>query len=252
MIDLHCHLLPGIDDGPGDLAATVALARALVADGTTRVVATPHVSPEYPNTSPVVAAEVTWVRDTLAKEGIALDVLAGGELDLAHVAELDEAELARFQLGESGTLLVECPLTRAAPFFEQRVAVLQRSGLRVLLAHPERSPVFQRDRGLLARLVAGGAMASLTASSFAGRFGRTARAYAEWALDEQLVHDVASDAHDVRGRPPAMRDPLETAGYGWAVDWLTLDAPAAILAGARLPARPSTRSPKRGFLRAWR
>ena len=238
VIDLHCHLLPGIDDGPTDMDGTLAMARAYAREGVTHVVATPHVSPDYPNTQAVIAATTAWTQDILACEGVGVVVLAGGELDPPHVADLAPDVLAGLQLGDSGTVLLECPLTQGAPFFEERVARVQRAGLRVLLAHPERSPIFQQDPGLLPRLVAGGALASVTASSFSGRFGRRARAYAEWTVAEQLIHDVASDAHNVDRRPPTLREPLESAGLGWAVDWLTTDAPAAILAGEILPARP--------------
>jgi protein-tyrosine phosphatase len=109
----------------------------------------------------------------------------------------------------------------------------------VLLAHPERSPLFLREPALLARLTDHGAYASLTGAAFSGRFGSTARDYATWALDEGLAHNAATDAHNVRGRAPVLRDALEGAGYGWAADWLTVDVPAALLAGEALPARPS-------------
>jgi protein-tyrosine phosphatase len=243
VIDLHCHLLPGIDDGPGDLAAAVDLARAFVAEGVTVVAATPHVSPDHPNTYATIAATRSWVSDVLAKEAVALQVVPGAELDLLHVSELSSTELEALQLGTGGTLLIECPFSAAAPFFEERIARVQAAGLQVLLAHPERSPAFTREPQLLERLVGRGAMASLTASSFAGRFGKPAKKYAAWALDAGLVHDVASDAHNTGRRPPVLRSPLEEAGYGWAVPWLTQEAPAALLAGTPLPPRP--RPPRR-------
>jgi protein-tyrosine phosphatase len=239
VIDLHCHLLPGIDDGPGDVAATVALARAFVAEGITTVAATPHVHPDFPNTGATIAAARAVATGALAAAGITLRVVRGAELDLLHVGELPADALAGLQLGDSGTLLIECPFAPAAPFFAERVARVREAGFRVLLAHPERSPAFLREQGLLERLVAGGAMASLTATSLSGRFGRTARRYAEWALEAGLVHDVATDAHDTVRRPPILRAPLEASGHGWAATWLTEEAPAAILAGAPLPARPA-------------
>jgi protein-tyrosine phosphatase len=246
VIDLHCHLLPGVDDGPGDVLAAVALARAMAAEGTTTAAATSHVHPDYPNT----AAKLSRARAAMVKalewEQIPLEIVRGAELDLLHVAQLDAAALAELQLGDSGTLLVECPFAVGAPFFEDVIGKLQLHGFRILLAHPERSPAFQRDEGLLERLVERGALASLTAASLIGRFGRTAKRYGEWALEHELVHDVASDAHNTDRRPPVLRGPLREAGYGWAEEWLTQAAPAAILAGAPLPARPAR--PARGLL----
>lgn len=238
VIDLHCHLLAGIDDGPATSEEAVALGEALVAAGVTRVVATPHVAPDYPNGSAQIEAAWLEVVAALGRACVPLEVLKGAELDLLHAQGLDEDELGRLTLGPNGPLLVECPFSPVVPQFEQLVARLHDMGHRVLLAHPERSPVFLREPELLVRLVAAGAMASLTGSAFAGRFGRTAQRYACWAVDEGLAHDLSSDAHDTVRRPPVLAEALEQSGYGWAAEWLTRDASAAILAGTELPPRP--------------
>ncbi len=239
MIDLHCHLLPGIDDGPATMDETLALADALAAAGIERVVATPHVSPEYPNGAELVDKLTTLVTTELARRGHPLQMQAGAELDLAHVASLPAGELELLRLGTSSALLIECPFTRVMPHFEGLVRQLMARGNRVLLAHPERSPLFLREPALLTRLVADGALASLTGASFNGRFGTTAQRYAEWAVDEGMAHNVATDAHNTGGRGPVLRDALQNAGYGWAVDWLTHEVPDALLRGAPLPASPA-------------
>lgn len=238
VIDLHCHLLPGIDDGPQTVAGAVALARALVAAGIETAVATPHVSPAYPNTAARIGAAHERLRTALAREDVPLTVLAGAELDLLHARSLPSEELDALHLGDSHALLVECPFAAVAPHFEPMVAELQARGHVVVLAHPERSALFLRDLELLARLVEGGAYASLTAAALAGRFGGTPRRYARRAIAQRLAHDIASDAHDVVARPPLLRDAVDGAGYGWAADWLLRDAPAAILADAPMPPRP--------------
>jgi protein-tyrosine phosphatase len=243
VIDLHCHLLAGIDDGPTTGEDAVVLGQALVAAGVTRVVATPHVSPAHPNDAAGIHAAWLDVVAALGRAHVALEVVTGAELDLLHAQGLDEEEIGRLGLGPDGPLLVECPLVAVMPQFEQLVGRLHERGHRVLLAHPERSPIFLREPDLLARLVAAGAMASLTGSSFAGRFGRTAQRYACWAVDEELAHDVSSDAHDAVRRPPVLTGALEQAGYGWATRWLTRDASAAILAGTELPPRPARPAP---------
>jgi protein-tyrosine phosphatase len=249
VIDLHCHLLPGIDDGPATTADALALARAFLAEGITCVAATPHVSPDHPNGAAVVGDAWSALVDELGRAQVPLEVVAGAELDLLHAVSLPEAELAGLTLGRDGALLVECPFAAVVPQFELLVGRLQDKGFRVVLAHPERSAAFLRDPELLRRLVRGGALASLTGASFAGRFGRTSRRYACWALDEGLAHDVATDAHDAVRRPPVMRGPLEEAGYGWAAEWLTVEVPAAVLAGEPLPARPAARATAGGWWR---
>jgi protein-tyrosine phosphatase len=249
VIDLHCHLLPGVDDGPATPVDAVALARAFVAAGITRVAATPHVAPEYPNTAEVIDAAWLGLVTELGRERVPLEVVAGAELDLLHVQALSDEELGRLRLGAHGPLLVECPFSPLVPHFESLVVGLLDAGHRVLLAHPERSPAFLRDPELLRRLVGAGAMSSLTGASFGGRFGRTAQQYACWAVDEALAHDLATDAHDLSRRPPVLDSPLEAAGYGWATEWLTREAPAAILAGDALPDRPATPAAGGGWAR---
>jgi protein-tyrosine phosphatase len=239
VIDLHCHLLPGVDDGPATMDDTLALARALAAAGVERVIATPHVSTEYPNDPERVRMLVQLVERELARHAIPLRVEPGAEIDLGRLRAIGEDAAGTLALGDSDVLLVECPFTRVAPYFEARVQQLMGLGHRVLLAHPERSPLFLREPALLARLTDHGAYASLTGASLSGRFGSTAREYASWALDEGLAHNVATDAHNVGGRGPVLRDALEGAGYGWTADWLTDAVPAALLAGRPLPARPS-------------
>lgn len=238
VIDLHCHLLPGIDDGPATVEDAVALAEAMLAVGTTRAVATPHVDATYGNTPEIIQAAWLELIGELGRRRVALQVQSGAELDLLTAMALSPEALGALTLGRSDVLLIECPFSPLMPQFEQLVGKLQAHGHRVLLAHPERSPVFQRDPDLLRRMVAGGAYASLTAASFAGQFGRTVSKYVRWALDEGLAHDVASDAHNTRRRPPVLRAPLEDAGYGWLADWLTSEAPSALLDGHELPPRP--------------
>jgi protein-tyrosine phosphatase len=239
VIDLHCHLLPGVDDGPATSAEAVALARAFVAADVTRVAATPHVHPDWPNTADTIHAAWLGLVTELGRARVPLEVVAGAELDLLHIQGFEAGELDRLRLGADGPLLIECPFSPIVPQFESLVEGLLTAGHRVLLAHPERSPAFLRDPELLRRLVVSqGAMASVTGASFAGRFGRTAQQYVCWAVDEGLVHDVASDAHDTARRPPVLDGPLHDAGYGWAAEWLTRTAPAAILAGRELPRRP--------------
>jgi protein-tyrosine phosphatase len=243
VIDLHCHLLPALDDGPATIDDALALADGLAAAGIERVVATPHVSPEYANDPARIAQVVALVEHELERRGRPLRVEAGAEVDLQQLMHLreagdDEAVVSALSLGDSSALLIECPFSRVVPHFETRVRQLMARGWRVLLAHPERSPLFLREPALLARLTQDGALASLTGASFAGRFGSTARRYAEWAVDEGLAHNVATDAHNMAGRGPVLREALVGAGYDWAADWLTHDVPDALLRDAPLPARP--------------
>jgi len=250
VIDLHHHLLPGIDDGPPTLDDALALARAAVAAGTTTVVATPHVSRAYPaNTAASIAEQVSALSAALAAARIPLRVLSGGEVAVTHAVDLSDEELTALHLGTGPYLLVECPLTPAGAGFELLLESLLDRGHRILLAHPERCRAFQRDNELLARLVSRGALAQITAGSLSGHFGRTVREIAHGLVREGLVHVVASDAHSVDRRPPALLAELEQEGYAEQTAWLVGHVPRAILDGGRVPIMPAVPSRSRHGLK---
>jgi protein-tyrosine phosphatase len=249
VIDLHCHLLPGIDDGPPDLGGTLAMAQRHVEAGVETVAATPHVSWDRPNEAAAIDLRLGDVRAALAAAQIPLQVVRGAEIDVHQAVGLSDEQLRALALGGGPWLLLEAPLTEGVALAPVAHALLDR-GHRVLLAHPERSPLLQRDLQGLRALVRAGAATQVTASSFAGRFGRTVQGYAEGLLEAGLVHSVASDAHDARRRPPGIREPLAAAGLASLVAQLAQEAPAAILAGDRLPAPPAWRQRRRSPLRA--
>jgi protein-tyrosine phosphatase len=231
VIDLHCHVLPGIDDGPATIEGSLALARAAAAAGTQVLVATPHVNWRYRNDAATIAPLVDALNARLAAEGVVT-------LD-GSAAELEPAELSRLGLGGGPWLLVEPPFSPVAPNLDGILLGLVRDGHRVVLAHPERCPAFQREPRMLGRLVSDGVLTSITAGSLGGRFGSEARRLALALADEGLLHNVASDAHDESGRPPEIAAELERAGLGSLGQWLTLEVPAAILAGGDPPPRPA-------------
>lgn len=238
MIDLHCHLLPGIDDGPPDAAAAVEQARAHVAAGIETVVCTPHVSHGHRNTSESILAATNAFRETLAEAGVALQIQPGAEVSLSRAIELDDEELAALHLGGSGWLLLEPPLGSDVPRLAQMVAGIQSRGHQVLIAHPERCSAFHHDHDLLGELVKAGATAQVTAGSLSGQFGRTVQKVAMSMVEAQLVHVIASDAHDPVRRGPGLAEPLAQAGLGGLTEWACTSVPAAMLAGEPLPPRP--------------
>ncbi len=248
VIDLHCHLLPGIDDGPRDLATTLTMAQLQVEAGVTTVATTPHVSWDLPNDAATIARRLGDVRAALSAAKIPLELVGGAEIDVHQASELPDDELHRLALGGGRWLLVEAPLQRALPLEPVVYNLLDRGHL-VLIAHPERSPAVQRDPASLARLAAAGVLTQITASSLVGRFGRSVQRFAERLLDEGLAHTLASDAHDPKRRPPGMREPAIAAGIGDLLPLLSAEIPSAILSGDRIPALPKPRRRGlRGFL----
>jgi protein-tyrosine phosphatase len=240
VIDLHCHVLPGIDDGPETIEGSLALARGAVAAGIQTVVATPHVSRRYPNDGGVIARLVDEVNARLAAESVALEIQAGAEIAMTRLVDIEPARLSRLSLGEGPWLLVEPPFTAIADSLGVILAGLQHRGHRIVLAHPERCHAFHRDPQMLGSLVRAGVLTSITAGSLAGRFGSDVRRFALALARDGMIHNVTSDAHDHVHRPPGIMREIEQAGLGPLAEWLTETVPAAILDGSdTIPSRPS-------------
>ena len=243
MLDLHTHVLPGVDDGPPDVAGSLELAAAAVAAGTTEMVATPHVTWDLPTSADTVARGVRDLQATLDDAGIALRLRTGGEVAISRGVELSDDELGSLRLGGGEWLLAECPLSLHATGFDALLHHLQARGHRILLAHPERSPSLQRSPETLSRLVDAGMLCSITAGSLIGAFGATVQRFTFDLVEAGLVHNVASDAHNAHRRPPGMRDAILAAdadlpGLGDRAEWLCLDVPRAILDGGPVPPEP--------------
>ena len=258
MIDLHAHILPGLDDGPEDLDASAAMAAVAVEQGTRVLAATSHINMGFGLVPSELAAAHEAVVARLARDGIPLQVVQGAEVSPSRLPALADDDLRALTLGGGRWLLLECPFSPAAASLDLMVADLARRGFRVLLAHPERSPSFQRNPELLGRLIERGALAQVTSASLAGGFGDTARRSAFTLVERGLVHVLASDAHDAVHRPPgvhagmdAMRERLGAVAQ--LTGWMTREVPEAILAGDAIPERPLLAPRRRpGLLRRLR
>ena len=214
MIDLHCHVLPGIDDGPLTTEGSLALARAAAAAGTRTLVATPHVSWGYPNDADTIARLVKEVNTRLAAEPIALDVRPGAEIAITRVLDIEPAQLARLGLGGGPWLLIEPPFAGVTMSLSEIVRDLQRQGHRIVLAHPERCQAFHDDPGMLDALVRDGAITSITAGSLVGQFGESVRRFALQLAHDELIHNVVSDAHDDVQTPAGRERPARARRAG--------------------------------------
>jgi protein-tyrosine phosphatase len=243
LIDIHTHVLPGLDDGPETADESLELARAAAESGTQVMVATPHVRSDYDFPLEEIARRTATLNRSLEDLEVPLRVVAGGEVSVARVAELDDAELRTVCLGDGPYILVESPYTTIGGLLETTLFGLQARGFTTVLAHPERSPSFQEEPQRLVNLVRKGALCSITSASISGVFGRAVRKYTLELFRGGLVHNVASDAHNVRRRPPDMGPGLRELRSALPrvtpqLDWLTGETPAAILAGRGVPARP--------------
>jgi protein-tyrosine phosphatase len=251
VIDLHTHVLPAIDDGPADMAGSVAVAEVAAHGGIRTLVATPHLRADHPGVRPrELAGRVADLGRRLHEHGLPVEVLSGAEVDLDAAAALSDEELALATLAANGRdLLVETPYGPLPEDFAARLLALAGRGFRLTLAHPERNPTFQSDPARVGTLVEQGLLVQLTARSVAGR--RTpAAATARTLLGHGWAHVLASDAHAVDRRPPDLGSALRHAGDALPdlraeLHWMVTDAPRAILEGRPLPARPPRAEPKR-------
>jgi protein-tyrosine phosphatase len=212
MIDTHLHILPGVDDGPETIEETLSLARVLVEEGIHSAFATPHYNDMFPQRSAAEIRErVHDVQQVLDREEIPLRLFAGHEaLIKAGLAEdIQAGRLAT--LNGSRYLLLELWSGLWLPETERVIFELKASGIIPIIAHPERYHAIQQDPARLAALQQQGALAQLTASSLIGGQGSTARRCAEMLLRKGLVHYIASDAHDLATRPPALTRSLKRA-----------------------------------------
>jgi protein-tyrosine phosphatase len=236
LIDLHAHILPGYDDGVRSIDEARALARAAAAEGVTAIAATPHVRADYPTTLERMLRGVELLRTDFAHEGIDVDVLTGGEVDLDRMQRLRADELRGFTLAGNGRwLLVEMPYRGWPAQLERRLEALRGQGLEAVLAHPERNADVQADPGRLAPLVAAGARVQITAASVDGRLGSKARACAQELVQAGCAHVLATDAHAPAVRAGGLAGAVAAIGDAGTARRLTVDNPRAIVAGSPVP-----------------
>ena len=205
MIDLHCHILPGIDDGAPDFETSLAMARAFVADGVSIVACTPHILPGlYHNSGPQIRHATALLQQLLNKRGIPLRLATGADNHIVpeFLSELRAGNL--LSLADSRYVLVEPPHHVAPPRLEEMFFSLITANYVPILTHPERLTWINSAYASMERLNAAGVWFQVTAGSLAGDFGRNARYWAERLLDEGKVHLLATDAHDLKSRPPRL------------------------------------------------
>ena len=250
MIDLHCHILPGIDDGAPDVDASLRMAEVAVEEGIETIVATPHVSLDYTIDAGALARAVGALNLALARRELKLAILSGAEVAIDRVSSLPQGELRGLAIAGGPYLLLESPYASGATYVDSVIFDVEVAGFRPILAHPERSRTFRDDPKRLERLLESGALCAVSAGSIAGRFGESTHALALRLFRDGLVDLVASDAHDDVHRPPRMRYAFEALdeqlpGIAEQADYYTHEVPKAIVAGRPLPPRPDPPAPRK-------
>ena len=253
VIDLHSHILPGLDDGARDLSESLAIARSMAEDGVRVVAATPHVRDDYPTTPEAMSEALAQVRAAVAREGIEIDVLGGGEIALERLAGMEAEALAHLGLGGNPRLLLlEYPYYGRPASLAADCRRLRLDGIVPVIAHPERNEMVQERPADLEGVVSAGAVIQITAASIDGRLGRATAECAHRLLEFELVHLIASDAHAPGVRQAGLSSAAAAVGGGELAYWLTTLAPDALLKGEELPSRPVAPRRRRDLFRRFR
>jgi protein-tyrosine phosphatase len=213
MIDIHCHILPNIDDGACNLDETFAMAKTAVKNGIHTVVATPHtLNGVYTNPAKEITRITSETQQSLNSAGITLKVLPGAEIHacpgLFDLIKNGDA----LTINNGGKyLMVELPSMAMPSEIKEEFFTLKLHGITPIIAHPERNLIFQNQTDLLEELVRMGVLCQVTAASITGSLGKTAQKCAAKLLEARLVHLIASDSHSAVNRPQDFYQALEIA-----------------------------------------
>jgi protein-tyrosine phosphatase len=235
MIDLHSHILPGVDDGPGDWEGTLGMLRIAEDGGTTTIVATPHSHDYWRAAQPpeiLIPRLVAEANQRAADAGLTIKVLPGQECQALPGLVQDLDRMTCQTLAHSRTVLVELPFMMWPPHTESLIFNLQLAGYTVLLAHPERYKAVQEDPSRLAPLIERGVYTQITTTSIMGRNGPKAQELTRQMVELNWAHVLASDAHSTGGRNPRL-DEAEAELARWTDDAtarrMAFDTPLALL-----------------------
>jgi protein-tyrosine phosphatase len=238
VIDLHCHLLPGIDDGPATPAETLALCRIAVADGITHAIVTPHIHPgRWPNTKTTIAKGCGKLQRALNKRNIPLQVGYAAEVRLtdAIMQQVENDEIPFYgEVNGYRVMLLEFPHGHIIPGSDKLVQWLLKRKIRPLIAHPERNKQVMKDPAQLRPFIDAGCWLQVTAGSVLGDFGEKAQTIARQLLEANQVTALASDGHNTRARKPVLSQAYEhiVEHYGEPrARMLMLENPGRISAG---------------------
>jgi len=251
LVDIHSHILPGVDDGARSLEESLAMLKMAAQYGTTDIVATPHANSEFRYDQDAIASRFAEL--SKAAEGI-IRVHLGCDFHISFENVQDALEHpARYTINHTTYLMVELPDMVIAAVAGDILSRLRSVGIIPVVTHPERNAVLCERVDILEQWVEAGCLMQVTAQSLLGRFGRAAGRCASALLGKGLVHFVASDAHDCEDRTPRLDQAYQEVAsrYGaQAAEQLFQLNPAAVLNGEALPA--SKTSWKRNWLRFWK
>ena len=239
MIDIHHHLLFGLDDGSKDIDTSVAMAEMAADDGITHIVCTPHANARYRFDPAINQEKLEQLRARLDGK-ITLGLGCDFHLSFENVEDALEHH-SRYTINGKQYLLVEFPDLAIPPTMSDVFYEFLIAGMQPIITHPERNPTIQKSPHRLDEWIERGCLVQITASSLTGRFGRLAESFSHALLKQGKVHFIASDAHNLDSRPPRMKQAYEIIAkkYGTeTAERLCVSNPKAVFFGDEFPPQP--------------
>lgn len=223
MIDIHTHILPGVDDGAKSEEDSIAMAKQAVEQGIRTLIATPHhYNGSYFNDKASILRNVSILNELFKNEGIPLEVLPGQETriygEIIQGIENDEI----LPLNETKFLFIEFPSASVPQYAKQILFDIQMKGYTPVIVHPERNQELLENPNLLYDFVKNGALSQVTAASLIGKFGKDIKKYAEQLIECNQTHFIASDAHNIKSRKFVMQDAFEAVKKSYGSDFVYL------------------------------
>src|ERR1700754_1123320 len=242
MIDIHHHLLWGMDDGASSIEVSLEMARIAAADGITHIACSPHANGSYAYEPRIIAEKIAELQRLLDGSRIAIKLGNACDFHMSYENIQDaKVDPAKFSINGLGYLLVEIPDYGVSPSLTEIFYQLQLAGLTPILTHPERNPTLQADRPRMMDWIRGGVLVQVTAGSVVGRMGKHAERMAHELLANRWVNFLATDAHNTTSRPPKMREAFDVVAKKYGPDYahlLCVSNPLAAFLGKPLQPQP--------------
>ncbi|WP_408008274.1 tyrosine-protein phosphatase [Pseudalkalibacillus sp. A8] len=251
MIDIHCHILPGVDDGAANLEHSLEMAKKAVDEGITTIIATPHYNAHFQNSRSSIEQAVTKLNDVLQEEGINLQILPGQEprINAELLEQLKNQEILTL-CNQNKYVHIELPSNHIPKYTQSLLYEIQIQGITPIIVHPERNVEIIENPDVLFDLVNEGVLTQVTSSSLIGNFGKNIQKFSYQLIEHDLTHFIASDAHNISSRAFHLRGAYEQVEKEFDIKtrYQLQENPVLLINGETIMTNPPKPIKKKRFL----